>query len=125
MVQRPETDPARTAVVGASIGANLALVTAAEESAVGAVVALSPGLDYQGIETLDAVSGLSGRPLLFVASREDSYAFESAETLSEAAPSSEIIRLNDAGHGTAMLGNTPDLPLTVITWLSRFMGVTG
>ena len=116
--QRPETDPSRTAIVGASIGANLALVTAAEESGVDAVVALSPGLDYQGIETLDVVSGMSGVPLLLVASSEDAYAFESAQTLNQNASTSELVSLVGAGHGTEMLGNAPGLNLAILTWLS-------
>lgn len=58
LAEQAEVDETRTAVVGASIGANMALVTAAAEPAIDAVVLLSPGLDYQGVTTEDKITDL-------------------------------------------------------------------
>ena len=51
MVEREDVDETNTAIIGASIGANMALVTAANEAEIDTVVLLSPGLDYFGVTT--------------------------------------------------------------------------
>ena len=60
-------DQARIVLVGAGVGANLALNACADTSGCAAAVLLSPGLDYHGITTADALARLGVRPLLIVA----------------------------------------------------------
>ena len=122
LLQRPEVDPNRTAIVGASIGANLALVTAAAESQVRAVVALSPGLDYSGIKTEQAMSEIRGRPVLLIASTDDTYAADSAVALDAAGSPTELVTLTNTGHGTEMFSGAPDLLFFVAVWLSQVLG---
>ena len=55
-------DESRTAVVGASIGANMALRLGADRADVGAVALLSPGLDYRGVTTCLLYTSPGGRP---------------------------------------------------------------
>jgi len=73
-------DPQRTAVIGASIGANLALVTGADQPAIRTVILLSPGLDYRGVATEGPLEKYGPRPILIVASEEDVYAADSSRT---------------------------------------------
>ena len=54
---RDTVDEARTAIVGASIGANMALGLGADRPEVRGVVLLSPGLDYRGVTTADRLAG--------------------------------------------------------------------
>ncbi len=96
-------DATRLAVVGASIGANLALVLAAERPDVGAVVALSPGLDYRGVKTEPAAEGLSGRAVWLVASTGDGYAADSVATLGGEIADAVVTVMPGKAHGTAML----------------------
>jgi alpha-beta hydrolase superfamily lysophospholipase len=120
MADQPSVDGERTAIVGASIGANLAIRAAAEEEAVRAVALLSPGLDYHGIATEEAMVAYGERPVLIVASEDDAYAAESAHRLAELAQGSQALTLYPrAGHGTAMLGSQPDLPSLILGWLGR------
>lgn len=113
-------DPARVGVIGASIGANLALVGCAADAACRTAVLLSPGLDYRGVTTAGAVTQLGERPLLIVASEEDSYAAESSQELdSLAAGPHQLVMLSGAGHGTRMFGPQPDLVDTILAWLAR------
>jgi pimeloyl-ACP methyl ester carboxylesterase len=70
----PEVDGERTAVIGASIGSNMALIAAANEPAIKTVVLLSPGLNYAGVTTEDRNVAYGERPILIAASAEDSYA---------------------------------------------------
>ncbi len=108
----------RIAIVGASIGANLALATGAADEAVTTVILLSPGLDYRGVTTEDKLEAYGQRPLLIVASQEDSYAAQSSEALAEGAlGQSELLMFDGAGHGTNMFDVQPDLVDTIVAWL--------
>ena len=113
-------DPQRTAVIGASIGANLALLTAAEQPAIRTAVLLSPGLDYRGVTTEDPLHEYGSRPILIVASEEDTYAADSSRTLADLAQGkSQLEMYNGAGHGTRMFDAQPDLSGLIITWLAQ------
>jgi acetyl esterase/lipase len=119
---RTEINPQKIALVGASIGANLSLITAANQPPIPAVVMLSPGLDYQGVTSEDALAQYSDRPLLIIASKDDTYAADSAQVLKDAATGeTELLLLDGAAHGTAMLTQSPDLGTTIVNWvLSHF-----
>src|SRR6266849_2861657 len=69
----------------AAIGANGALLFAAEEPRVRCAVLLSPGLDYHGVTTEAAIAQMK-RPVLLVASEEDEYSAQSARRLERLAP---------------------------------------
>lgn len=117
---RPEIDGKRTAVVGASIGANVALATAAEQPAIQTAILLSPGLDYRGVTTADQLATYGDRPLLIVASNEDSYAADSSRTLAEQAGAAAQLTLYEgAGHGTQMFNREPDLVGLIVAWLAE------
>ena len=61
------------AIMGASIGANVAIVSCAESQICQGAIALSPGLDYRGVKPESAlVDGLADRSALLVASHQDS-----------------------------------------------------
>jgi len=113
-------DSQRTAVIGASIGANLALVTGANVPAIKTVVLLSPGLDYRGVTTKNPIAAYGERPLLIVASEEDTYAADSSRTLSGLAQGeSQLQMYNGAGHGTSMFNAQPDLSDLILNWLAQ------
>lgn len=121
-VGRDEVDGERTAVIGASIGSNMALRTGANEPAIKTVALLSPGLEYRGVTTDDAIVQYGTRPILIVASEEDSYAAESSKTLAEvAAGEVELIMYDGAGHGTNMFAPQPDLTDSLINWLKTHL----
>jgi dienelactone hydrolase len=120
MTGRGEVDPERIAIIGASMGANMALVAAAAQPGVRALGLLSPGLDYYRVTTADALATYGQRPLLIVASDEDSYSAESSRQLDElAGDSAELVMYSQAGHGSAMLQTKPELADTLIDWLNR------
>lgn len=112
----PDTE---LAVIGASIGANLALIYGAKAQPK-VVTALSPGLNYKGIKT-EIASRNFRQNLLITASRDDVYAFESAEKLFEisAAAKKEFIKYEDAGHGTRMFNSEPELKQRILDFLTK------
>src|SRR3954469_16782574 len=69
--ERPEVIPNVFGVAGASIGANMAVIDAADDSAVQTIVLLSPGLDYRGLRTEAAIKKFGGRAALLVSSTKD------------------------------------------------------
>lgn len=111
----PETE---LALIGGSIGANVAMIFGAKHQPK-IVVALSPGIDYQGIKT-EIASRNYRQNLLIVASRDDDYSFESSEKLFEISKASrkEFIRYEDAGHGTRMLNAEPELKQRILDFLT-------
>jgi pimeloyl-ACP methyl ester carboxylesterase len=120
LAAQAQVDPERTAIVGADIGANLALAAAAAESRVRAVALLSPLQDDQGIPTGEALSAYGERPVLIVASQNDPSAAQVARRLSDLAQGPATVTLYpDAGHGTAMFGPQPDLHVLILAWLGR------
>lgn len=122
---RDDVDPTRTAIVGASIGANLALRAAANLPQVRGVVPLSPGLDYRGVTTGDAIPAYGPRPLLIVASEEDSTAAEASRQLADQAQgSARLILYDGAGHGTNMFTARPELSAEITGWLNRLLAAT-
>jgi pimeloyl-ACP methyl ester carboxylesterase len=103
------------AIIGASIGANLALVYAAEEAGTKTVILLSPGLEYRGVKTETPASGFN-RPLLLVASDDDTYSAETVQKLAELSAKAELKMLSGAGHGTDMFSD-PSLKPLILDWL--------
>ena len=88
-------------VIGASIGANVALNYASKNDVAG-VILLSSGLDYRGVKTEEAMKKYNG-PVLVVASEDDAQSFSASQTLySLATGKKEIKTYKDAGHGMNM-----------------------
>ncbi|MCI0393510.1 MAG: alpha/beta fold hydrolase [Chloroflexi bacterium] len=124
---RKDVDPERTAIVGASIGSSMALLAAVAEPAIRTVVLLSPGLNYFNVTTDDAITAYGERPVLIVASEEDTESAESARTLSELALGEvQLEMVQGAGHGTAMFDAQPELLDLILAWLDAHLkGETG
>ena len=107
------------ALVGGSIGANIAMVFGAKYQPK-VIVALSPGIDYHGIKA-EIASRNYRQNLLVTASRDDAYSFESSEKLFEISKAShkELIKYEDAGHGTRMFDAEPELKQRILDFLAK------
>jgi dienelactone hydrolase len=117
---RKDINGGRLAVVGASIGANLAFQYAAEDKTVRTVIMLSPGLNYRGLEVLPYTTGFSTRALFLITSEGDKYSCESCQKLKQAATLASPIKLKVyAGtmHGTDLLLAQEGLDEIMIAWL--------
>ena len=117
---QPEIDPQRIVIVGASIGANVAINYAAHDSAISGVALLSPGLDYRGVKTENAVREYAARPLFIAASQEDGYAAQSSQKLATLAQGPHtLLILENQGHGTQMLGKDNGLEDALFQWFAE------
>ncbi len=120
LASRREVEPNRIGFAGASIGANLAILFAANDPTVRSLVLLSPGLDYRGLRPEAAFKKYADRPALLIASLEDNYSANSARQLARSGPGVRDLRLlTGAGHGTAMISRQPDLAASLVDWFRR------
>jgi dienelactone hydrolase len=118
--ERPEVMPNSLGIAGASIGANLAVMDAADDPSVQSIVLLSPGLDYRGLRTEAAMKKFGGRPALLVSSTRDPYAWRSVKVLAAIGPGAREVRLSEVlAHGTVLLSKDPDLATALVDWFRR------
>lgn len=110
----------RIGIAGASLGANLAALDAAGDPSIASLALLSPSLDYRGLRIEAAMRKYGDRPALLVSSDDDAYATRSVKDLAKAAGGvREQLLLSQSGHGTMMLGRSPDLARTLVDWFLR------
>lgn len=95
-------------VLGSSIGANSAIVAYANNPPVAIVVALSPGLDYRGIQTTAPVQSMGARPALLEAARDDARSADAVTQLVTSNPSVMSMVWPSGGHGNAILDAHPE-----------------
>lgn len=109
-------------VGGGSIGANLAIDAMARRPEIKKGAALSPGLEYLGVETADAIKKLGAEQKIFlIASKDDSYAYDSAEELHKLnSGATELKSYSDAGHANHMFEKYPELADELVDWLKKY-----
>jgi dienelactone hydrolase len=111
-------DPMRISVVGASVGANLGLVGCVSVTFCKSLVLISPGLDYGGIKTADAIVSYGAKPILIIGSRADKPTGTDSPALDKLAMGDHTLQLFDGTvHGTALFNTQPSLPQQIIQWL--------
>jgi len=116
----PEVDGQATAVIGASIGANMALRLTANVPQIDTAVLLSPGLEYRGVTTEDALADYGERPLFYAVSEGDSYAAGSVNALFNQTPGLDQVEIfTGSAHGTQMLTAEPGLTDLIVSWLDQ------
>jgi len=113
-------DTAAIGVAGASVGANVGLLEAADDEAVRSLVLLSPSLNYQSLRSEAAMQRYADRPVLLVAGADDPYALRSVKALAAVGDGIREMRtVEEGGHGTIMLARQPDLAGAVVDWFLR------
>jgi len=103
-------------IIGASVGANIALDYSAEHG-IKKIVLLSPGLNFHGIETEEPAKVFEGK-ILIAASKADRYSYDSSKLIFSVAKTKEkqLKIYDNAGHGVKMFDGT-DLSSVIISWL--------
>jgi pimeloyl-ACP methyl ester carboxylesterase len=109
-------------IIGASVGANIAMIHAVNDTSVRAVVLLSPGESYRGIQPMDAIRRYTGDMLLVVGPL-DGYAYASCAKFLENATEAKVVDLFEgegANHGTNLLKDEAQRK-KVIGWVKENM----
>ncbi|HVP38299.1 MAG TPA: alpha/beta fold hydrolase [Candidatus Saccharimonadales bacterium] len=120
MVAQPKVETEHLGIVGASIGANSALLAAAGDKRVHSLVLLSPGLDYHGLKTERAMEQYGTRSIFLLASDDDDYSASTVRRLGTLARGRNSVKVfAKAGHGTNMFAAEPPLPGLILGWLKE------
>jgi predicted acyl esterase len=122
--QQPTVNPDKVAIVGASVGANVALMVCASDPKCHTAIALSPGTNFFDVISKDAVLGMKDQAIFLVASQGDQYSSDATvKALTVDAPTSLTtmtkIYAGTKLHGTDMLVY-PDLIPTMLQWLDTY-----
>lgn len=96
------------ATIGASIGANSSIVTFAADASIAITVALSPGLDYRGIQTEPAIKTTGARPVLLEAAEDDSRSASAVRQLAQDNPAVTTKVWPSGGHGNKIIDAHPE-----------------
>jgi len=124
---QPDVDPARFALVGASVGSSVALDYASRDKSVDAVVCLTPGMSYLGINAAEAVAKMGDRQLFLLASEAERAAVDelgrlTPTALTEIVPGPPAGQEHMALHGTRMFGKVTGTEKRIATFLHRSLG---
>lgn len=118
--ERPEVIGSIIGIAGASVGANLAVLDAADDPGVRSIALLSPGIDYKGLRIEGAMKKFAARPALLAGSTRDPYAARTIRHLATIGPGLREVRLTDSvAHGTVLLSRDPDLVPALVDWFKR------
>ena len=121
LIEGRKANPNQISITGASIGANLALNYAASDHSIKSVILLSPGLNYRGISTLDAIMKYKN-PIYIVTAEDDSESAKDSKILCEKITCAENLKIfeNTNVHGTDMLSDKmvgSKLQNIILSWL--------
>jgi pimeloyl-ACP methyl ester carboxylesterase len=126
LAQRPGLDLARFAIVGASVGCSVAIDYARRDRSVDAVVCLSPGINYMGLDSVAHMRGYANRPILLMASQEERAACETLAKLSDKA-ALKIYPMNGHNqlqmHGTNLFAQVPEAATIVLEFIRTNLGL--
>jgi pimeloyl-ACP methyl ester carboxylesterase len=112
-------DPERIGIIGASIGANIALTAAGNDPGVRSLVLLSPGADYRGIPAEPGAIKSKDRPALIAVAQDDSYSHDSSQALSKIMPQATVHVIKGDVHGTNMFAADPSLIEKIVQHLQN------
>jgi pyridoxine 5-phosphate synthase len=121
LATRPGVRGDQIAIVGASLGASLALLAAVEVPQVRALGLLSPSLDYRGLRTdRSLIKRLGSRSIWLAASDQDALALRTLRDIA-AEPSGPREQHVSAAlaHGTVLLDKDGDVARVLVDWLRR------
>lgn len=104
------------AIIGASIGANVALNYSAGDDDIRTVILLSPGFNYRGVDAQETIKNYT-QPVLLITTEGDTYSADTSKYMYFYAPGKKALSLfNGNAHGTDMLTIT-NVDKVIVRWL--------
>jgi len=122
--EQDAVDGSRIVIIGGSIGSNVALMGCAIDADCVGTIALSPGLDYRGVQPETAVlEGLLERAVLLVASHSDGYSAETVEQWFMNTRGDVSARIyQGGGHGTNLFRSKYEsVSHLILSWLAEHL----
>jgi dienelactone hydrolase len=107
-------------IIGASVGANLALRAGTRHPRVKPIIMLSPGMQLWEVGITEAITEYENRPLLLVAAQDDAYPYDSVNQLYDPANDTHQLEIYPgAEHGTQLLNSHPELTALMLDWIEQ------
>lgn len=116
----------RIVLIGASIGANLAILELVDEPSLAGAVLISPGKNFHGVAIDEELPNLnSGQHVLVVASEDDPI-FADSQQLYHDAPveNKAFLPFTKAGHGTTIFKTELKLADKIADWTASLIRAT-
>ncbi|MFA5129452.1 MAG: alpha/beta fold hydrolase [Patescibacteria group bacterium] len=111
----------RIGTIGASVGANLSLQLLQQNPTMPCAVLLSPGLDYRGVDAMNAAKYVTPEQSVFIvaSAEDDDESVEASEQIMDALEIETKLfkRLKRVGHGTAMIEGDAVLAGEIADWV--------
>jgi pimeloyl-ACP methyl ester carboxylesterase len=120
--KQPRIDRSRVALIGASVGCSVAFQYAVKDRSVDVIVALSPGVDYMGLDSVGDIRQVIGRKILMVATQDEKKA---PEALKAARSDAMVSLYPGSAHGTRMFGMIPKVEWEVVEFIKLNIGQPG
>jgi len=115
----------RIVLIGAGLGASVALQFASRDSQIGAVALISPGVDNFGATVIEAMKRYQKRPLLMMASSGDATTAAAVKQLADLARGrAKVITEPGNSRGIEMLMMHPDLVSRITAFLEETLSHT-
>jgi len=110
-------------VIGAEVGANLALNGANGNEDIDNVIMLSPGLNIHGVKVSTAIGAYGERPLLLIADPADATSARAAGLIADKVKGKKKLELlAGAGSGVQMLNKAASVEGLLVGWLNDAYG---
>jgi pimeloyl-ACP methyl ester carboxylesterase len=100
---KPECDVNKIAMIGASIGCSISLEYGSRDGAVRAIVCLSPGTDYFGVDSIASIRKCGKRAMLLMSPKTEHEAVKKLVKASSDVARGEEYPGSREQHGTGML----------------------
>jgi predicted acyl esterase len=121
--KQPSIKPGEVALIGASVGANAAILACAKLDTCKVVIGLSPGLSYFGLNVAPEIKKVAGKSMLFVAGQRDQQSAGGFATmlLAASAKNNVLMRLyaDTSAHGVSLF-QFEDLAPSIVSWLNMY-----
>ena len=101
-------------IIGASIGANMALKFYEKNQKIDRVVLLSPGKNYRGVKLSENIDG----NVLVISSKDDEQSYDSSVKVAENVKEN-FIGFETGGHGTNLLVSHPEIKAKIIEFMKK------
>jgi pimeloyl-ACP methyl ester carboxylesterase len=112
---QPNVHQEKLALVGASVGCSVAIhYTSMHDGEVTAVVCLSPGTDYMGVDSLEHIAKIEKTPLLLMAGKSER---EASEALVAKCKTAAYRAAGGQAHGTEMFGRAKKIDRRIAEYL--------
>ncbi|MBU0639590.1 MAG: alpha/beta hydrolase [Planctomycetes bacterium] len=119
LARQEGVDRARFALVGASVGCSVALRYAAQDKSVDALVCLTPGVEYLGLDSKRDIRKIVGRKMLLMATADERAACDELKPLTDGVG---VRVFEGQAHGTRMFGVVSGIESEVAEFLSDAVG---